>query len=163
MRSLLALLFAVLSLGSVLLVWQDGRLPGAPSFAQDPAEVALRERAERLLEALQFKDFAEAARFARAGEAKEGDEAAQSAAAQRLVQRAFGIPPERLNMRNARLTRVTLDSEGRRGRTYLRFTQEDLNRAARGRERERRIEAVLYWRREDPAGRWRLLLDVSTR
>lgn len=159
MKTVLALLFCVLVLGSSLLAWQDGRLAGAPALGQDPAERALRERARGLLEALQFKDYAQAASFAQA----DSSQPAEDAAAQRLIQRAFGIPPERLNMRNPEVTRVTLDSERRRGRTHVRFTQEDLNRAGRARERERPLEAVFYWRQDEVGGRWLLLLDVSSR
>lgn len=161
MKSVLALLFCVLVLGGSLLAWQDGRLAGLPALGQDPAEQALRQRASGLLEALQYKDYAQAASFAGA-QTDAPDRAA--ARAQRLIQRAFGLPAERLNMRNARITRVTLDSERRRGRTYVRFTQEELNREGRARERERAIEAVFYWRKEGDAGeRWLLLLDVSSR
>jgi len=145
-KTVLALLFCVLVLGGSLLAWQDGRLPGVPALGQDPAEAALRRRARGLLEALQYKDYAQAASFAG------GSPKAPEAAAQGLIKRAFGLAPERLNMRNARITRVTLDSERRRGRTYVRFTQEDLNREGRARERERAVEAVFYWRKEPESG-----------
>jgi len=158
-KTVVALLFCVLVLGGGLLAWQDGRMAGVPALGQDPAEQALRKRARELLEALQFKDFAQAASFARA----DSSQPAESAAAQRLVQRAFGLQPERLNMRNPRVTRVTLDSSRLRGRTYVRFTQEELNREGRAREREKALEAVFYWRRAELAAPWLLRLDVTSR
>ena len=165
MKTVVALLFCVLVLGGTLLAWQDGRLAGVPALGQDPAEQALRERAHKLLEALQFKDYAQAASFAQAeGSQASGSPAAGSAAAQRLIKRAFGLPPERLNMRNPRVTRVSLDSDRLRGRTYVRFTQEELNREGRARDREKALEAVFYWRKDEPAGSpWLLRLDVSSR
>jgi hypothetical protein len=125
-------------------------------FVSEEQQVLL-ELCSDFLEAIKFKDFSAAADFHNELDRAKAD-------IPKLIERLFKIKPEFLNIRDLRVLSAEIDSTGNRAITRFNSNVEILNSLKQGRRAEegrkqRDVEGVLYWRKED--GRWVLKLESS--
>lgn len=144
------LVLGVLILGGVALLvgmGQGGVNLGGMSWAWNSEKAVLEEKARSFLEDLQYKDFKKAASYHTFNDQKKAD-------IPKLIERLFQVKPEQLNIRNIRVTEVTLDRSGDRARTFFTATTEVLN-SNRGKKdkpnEERDVEGILYWHKRPAA------------
>ena len=109
--------------------------------AWNTQKAELEQLAASFLEDVQFKDFDKAAKYHTFTDQGKAD-------LPKLIERLFQVKPEQLNISNIQITRVDLDSAGKRARTFFKANTELLNSAQNPREeqnREREVEGILYW------------------
>lgn len=101
----------------------------------------LEDLARHFLEDLQYKDFDKAGTYHTFL-----DQAKVEIPA--LIERLFQVKPEVLNIRDFKITDVTIDESGQRARTFFHANMELLNTARDGNpNEERKVEGILYWHR----------------
>lgn len=105
----------------------------------------LEELAWAFLQDLQYKDFDAAAQYhTLADQAK--------VELPKLIERLFQVKPELLNIRDFKITDVTVDTGGKRARTFFTANLELLNTARDGNpNEERKVEGILYWHKRPAA------------
>ncbi len=101
----------------------------------------LEDLTRHFLEDLQYKDFDKAGTYHTFL-----DQAKVEIPA--LIERLFQVKPEVLNIRDFKITDVTIDESGQRARTFFNANMELLNTAHDGNpNEERKVEGILYWHR----------------
>jgi hypothetical protein len=101
----------------------------------------LEELARHFLEDLQYKDFDKAGTYHTFLDQAKVE-------IPKLIERLFQVKPEVLNIRDFKITDVTIDESGQRARTFFNANMEILNTARDGNpNEEKKIEGILYWHR----------------
>ncbi len=101
----------------------------------------LEELARHFLEDLQYKDFDKAGTYHTFLDQAKVE-------IPKLIERLFQVKPEVLNIRDFKITDVTIDESGQRARTFFHANMELLNTARDGNPNdERKVEGILYWHR----------------
>lgn len=136
-------LVLILGLGVALLagISSSGGLGGlfAKLFGVSSEYAELEALAKQFLTDLQYKDFAKSAQYHTLAEQAKVD-------IPRLIENVFQVKPEFLNIRDFKVTKVTVDPDGRRARTFFRSTLELLNTAEGDKpNKEKQVEGILYW------------------
>jgi hypothetical protein len=99
----------------------------------------LETMARSFLQDLQYKDFADAAKYHTFLDRDKVD-------ISKLIHDLFAVKPETLNIRDFDITRVTVDPDGRRARTFFTANLEFLNTAQGDKpNKEKQVEGILYW------------------
>lgn len=157
-KFLVVALLLVLLGGGLLFAMSKGSLTsGLMGLVLDEDEKQLFELAKGFLEAIQYKDFSTAAGFHNEDDEKKVD-------IPKMIESLFKVKPEVLNIRDLKVTRVTVDSTGKRARTFFDSNIEFLNSLQRKQDKDRKnknVEGVLYWQKEK--GQWQLKLESSLR
>lgn len=157
MKKFAAIVAILALLGGALLFSSVPRGGGLIGMFMDEDTRELYKLAKGFLEAIQYKDFKHAATFHN----KKDQEKVNIG---QLIERLFKIKPEFLNIRDLEVTRVTIDSSGKRARTFFTSNVEFLNSLQGKKQKERKHndnEGVLYWHKEN--GEWKLKLESSLR
>jgi hypothetical protein len=157
MKKFAALVLVMIVLGGLALV---ARPPSLADLFLDKDGKELLKLAQSFLESIQFKDFETASKFHNLVDQKKAD-------IPLLIERLFQIKPEFLNIRDLKVTKVDIDSTGRRARTFFNANVEMLNSLREKKDGdverdEKDTEGILYWQKEDD-GRWVLKLESSLR
>lgn len=136
----------VLAFGLLVGLTNSGlKLFGRSLWTANEDIAQLEELARSFLEDLQYKDFAEAAKYHTFLDQDKVD-------IPKLIQQLFAVKPETLNIRDFDITRVTVDPDGRRARTFFRANLEFLNTAEGDKpNREKMVEGILYWHKRPGA------------
>ena len=121
----------------------QGRLPG---YQNDKS--LLKQKSERFMECLKFKEFAEAASAHTPEELKAHSDIAKQ------LESFFKIPHENLDIQQTTIDYIELDSTGRRAKVKTTSVVRILNRN----NEIQRPEAMLYWKNVN--GLW--YLDLRT-
>lgn len=101
----------------------------------------LEDLARHFLEDLQYKDFDKAGTYHTLLDQAKVE-------IPKLIERLFQVKPEMLNIRDFKITDVTIDESGQRARTFFNANMELLNTARDGNpNEERKVEGILYWHR----------------
>jgi hypothetical protein len=157
-KKILAITFSLLLVGGVALFASAPKGIGMASllYFMDEDKKELVQLAQTFLESIQYKDFKSAALFHNEEDKKKVD-------IPKLIERLFKVKHEVLNIRDMEVSDVTIDSTGKRARTFFNANIEVLNSLQRGgsnKEREHRdTEGILYWQKEN--GKWVMKLESS--
>jgi hypothetical protein len=157
-KKFLAITFAIFLIGGVALFASAPKGLGISSllYFMNEDQKELFKLAEKFLEAIKYKDFKAAADFHNAADMKKAD-------IPKLIERLFKVKHELLNIRDLAVTKVDVDSTGKRARTFFNANVEMLNSLQKGGDGKQRkhndTEGILYWQKED--GKWVMKLESS--
>ncbi len=114
---------------------------GLGAFLGGNDVAVLEDLARHFLEDLQYKDFDKAGTYHTFLDQAKVE-------IPKLIERLFAVKPEMLNIRDFKITDVTIDGSGQRARTFFNANMELLNTARDGNpNEERKVEGILYWHR----------------
>lgn len=163
MKKVLGIAAVLFLAGGLLLVASAPKIGiGSLGFMLDEDERQLLKLAQEFLEAIQYKDFKTAAGF-------HNEEDKGKVDIPGMIERLFKVKHEVLNIRDLQVTKVTVDSTGKRARTFFNANIELLNSLQRRDKNKKKVderdhsdtEGILYWQKEN--GKWVMKLESSLR
>lgn len=151
MKKVLIALGALLLVGVLLLagLGRTGFSLFGVGWSWSPEAAAVEALARSFLEDIQFKDFQKAASYHTWTDEQKAD-------IPKLIEDLFQVKPEQLNISDIRITRVELDRDGKRARTFFTTQLEVLNskhqsQAEEPKNERREVEGVLFWHKRPAA------------
>jgi len=157
MKSAVILGLLVLLAGGVLFFVSQSGGVAVPGMVATGDRAYIRDRTWEFLEDIKFKDFKKASTYHLDATQKIRDIPA-------LIQRAFKIPHEVLDIQDFEIIEVELDTAKTRGRvrTLVRYHVLGDRKVRENAEAQRDTELLFYWFKQ-PDGSWVMELESSLR